>query len=190
MGKDAESYYKSLYEVAMVLNSAHAPEVVLQSIVERLAKVMGAKGCALMLLAPGGKTLLHTVAYGLSGAYLKKGPVTVDKSISESLEGKPVIIPDATKDERVQYQEQARKEGIASILSMPIKLRQEIIGVIRVYTGEPRQFTADEVFFVEAVANLGAIALENANLYVTIEKDYETIRRQMLEYYALRRYLA
>ena len=43
MGKDAESYYKSLYEVAMVLNSAHAPEVVLQSIVERLAKVMGLK---------------------------------------------------------------------------------------------------------------------------------------------------
>lgn len=72
MGKDAESYYKSLYEVAMVLNSAHAPEVVLQSIVERLAKVMGAKGCALMLLAPGGKTLLHTVAYGLSDAYLKR----------------------------------------------------------------------------------------------------------------------
>lgn len=106
------------------------------------------------------------------------------------MEGKPVIIPDATKDERFQYQEQARKEGITSILSMPIKLRQEIIGVIRVYTGEPRQFTADEVFFVEAVANLGAIALENANLYVTIEKDYETIRRQMLEYYALRRYLA
>ena len=55
MKKDAESYYKSLYEVAMVLNSAHAPEVVLQSIVGRLAKVMGAKGCALMLLAPGGR---------------------------------------------------------------------------------------------------------------------------------------
>ncbi len=186
MGKTEESYYQSLYEVAAALNSARAAEGVLQSIVENVAKAVEAKACSLMLLKPDKKTLVHTVAFGLSEWYVKKGPVSVDKSISESLEGKPVAVVDATKDERIQYREQAKKEGIASVLSVPMMLREEIIGVVRVYTAEPRHFTMDDIYFVGAVANLGAIALENAKLYETLKKDYETFRRDMLEHHPLR----
>ena len=184
MEKEVESYYQSLYEVAAAMNSAHAPEAVLQSIVERVTKAVGAKGCSLMLLTPDRKVLLHTVAYGLSDWYIKKGRVSVDKSISESLKGKPIAVLDASKDERIQYREQAKKEGIASILSVPMMLRGETIGVIRVYTAEPRQFTMDDMYFVGAVANLGAIALENARLYEAVQKDYEEFRRDMLEWRA------
>jgi GAF domain-containing protein len=137
-----------------------------------------------MLLSPDRKVLLHTVAYGLSEWYVKKGPVSADKSISEALEGKAVAILDVTKDDRIQYREQAKKEGIASILSVPVMLREENIGVIRVYTAEPCHFTMDDIYFVGAVANLGAIALENARLYEAVQKDYETFRREMLEWRA------
>ena len=92
-----------------------------------------------------------------------------------------MAVLDATKDERIQYQEQAKKEGITSILSVPMMLRDEIIGVIRVYTAEQRQFNMEDMYFVGAVANLGAIALENAKLYETLKKDYETFRSEMLE---------
>ena len=186
MEKTVESYYQSLYEVAAALNSARAPGAVLQSIVENVAKAVGAKGCSLMLLSPDKKVLHHTVAYGLSDWYVRKGPVSVDKSISESLEGKPIGVLDATKDERIQYREEAKKEGIASILSVPMMLREEVIGVIRVYAAEPRQFNMDDMYFVGAVANLGAIALENAKLYEALKKDYETFRRDMLEHHPLR----
>jgi GAF domain-containing protein len=182
MGKKEKSYYEGLYEAAAILNSARAPEAVLRSIVESVAKALGAKGCSLMLLTPDRKLLLHTVAYGLSDWYVRKGPVSADKSISEALEGKPVAVLDATRDERVQYQEQAKKEGIASILSVPMELREEIIGVVRVYTAEPRQFTIDDIYFVGAIANLGAIALENSRLYETLQQDYDTFRREMLEW--------
>ena len=160
-----EIYYQSLYEMAAALNSSHAPEAIVQSVVEGVAKAMEAKGCSLMLLSPDRKILLHTAAYGLSDWYVRKGPVSADKSISEALEGKPVAVLEATKDERVQYREQAKKEGIVSILSVPMMLREETIGVIRVYTAEPCHFTMDDMYFVGAVANLGAIALENARLY-------------------------
>jgi GAF domain-containing protein len=184
MERNREQYYTSLYEVAATLNSARAPEGVLQSIVEGVAKAMGSKACSLMLLSPDKKLLLHTVAYGLSDWYVRKGPVSADKSISETLEGKAVAILDATKDDRVQYREQARKEGIASILSVPMMLREENIGVIRVYTSEPCHFTLDDIYFVGAVANLGAIALENARLYEAVRKDYEAFRQEMLEWRA------
>ncbi len=179
-----ETYYQSLFELAAALNSARAPEAVLQSIVEGVAKTMGSKGCSLMLLSPDRKVLLHTVAYGLSDWYVRKGLVSADKSISEALAGKPIAVFDATGDHRVQYREQAKKEGIASILSVPMRLREDIIGVIRVYTAERRPFTVDDMYFVGGVANLGAIALENARLYEAVQKDYETFRRDMLEWRA------
>jgi len=182
MGKNKEVYYTNLYELAATLNSARSPESILQSIVEGVAKTMEAKGCSLMLLSPDRKVLLHTVAYGLSDSYVRKGPVSADRSISEALEGKPVAVFEATKDERIQYREQAKKEGIASILSVPMMLREETIGVVRVYTAEPCHFTMDDMYFVGAVANLGAIALENARLYEAAQKDYEAFRQDMLEW--------
>ena len=178
------SYYASLYEVAALVNSSRSPESVLSSIVEKVVKALGAKGCSIMLLTPDRKRLLHTVAYGLSDGYVKKGPVSADESISETLKGKPVAISDATLDERIQYREQKKKEGIVSILSIPMMLRDEAIGVIRVYTAEPRHFTRDDIYFVSAVANLGAIALENAKLHDSICKDYQTVTEELLEWRA------
>ncbi len=157
-----QRYYRSLYEIAAAVNSARTSDRVLSIIMETVAKALDAKGCSLMLLTPDRKALFHTAAYGLSDWYVQKGPVSADKSISEALEGKPVAIANATKDERVQYREQAKREGIASILSAPMLLREQIVGVIRVYTEERRRFTTGDIYFVQAVANLGAIALENA----------------------------
>jgi GAF domain-containing protein len=184
MESNKEQYFTSLYELAANINSARAPESILRSVVEGVARAMGAKGCSLMLLSPDRKVLLHTAAYGLSDWYVRKGPVSADRSISEALEGKPVAILDATVDPRIQYQEQARKEGIVSILSVPMMLREDIIGVIRVYSGERRYFNLDDMYFAAAVANLGAIALENARLYEAVQKDYETFRLEMLEWRA------
>jgi GAF domain-containing protein len=184
MERNKEHYYTSLYELAATLNSARAPDSILRSVAEGVAKAMGAKGCSLMLLSPDKKVLLHTVAYGLSDWYVRKGPVSADRSISEAMEGKPIAVFEATKDEQIQYREQAKKEGIASILSVPMMLREETIGVIRVYTAEPCHFTMDDIYFVGAVANLGAISLENARLYEATQKDYETFRRDMLEWRA------
>jgi GAF domain-containing protein len=166
------------------MNSANTPEDVLSSIVEDVAEALGAKGCSIMLLTPDRKRLLHTAAYGLSDWYIRKGPYLADKSIAGTLKSEPVAILDATKDERMQYPEHQEREGVASILSVPMMLRDEVIGVMRVYTAEPRHFTADDIYFVSAVANLGAIALENAELYEFVHKDYVTIRRELLEWRA------
>jgi len=184
MAEREQRYYMSLYEIAAVVNSARTPETVLGSIVESVARALETKGCSLMLLESDKKLLIHTADYGLSDQYVRKGPVSADKSIADALRGQPVAVLDAATDKRVQYRDQARKEGIASVLSVPMTLRGETIGVVRVYTAEPHQFTKDETHFVGAVANLGAIALENARLYETLEKEYDAFRLEMLEWRA------
>jgi GAF domain-containing protein len=184
MIKEKRDYYESVYEITSILNSERDPRSLLHSIVQSVAKATGAKACSLMLFTTERDVLLHTVAYGLSDWYLRKGPVTVGKIISDVLKGKPVAVLDATTDERVLYREQARKEGIVSMLSVPMKLRGEVIGVLRVYTAKPYRFTKDDIHFVETVANLGAIALENLRAYDMLQKDYETFRRDMLHWRA------
>jgi GAF domain-containing protein len=178
MEKTKKSYYQSLYEVACAVNSAIEQEAVLHCIVERMTEAMEAKGCSLMLLSPDRRQLLHTVDCGLSKGYLTKGPISTDKSVAPALEGKPVAIEDVTTDDRVQYPEQAKKEGIASILCAPMMLRGEIVGVIRVYTADRRQFDLNDMYFVGAIAHLGAIALENAKRYERLEGEYMEFRRR------------
>ena len=180
--KEKVTYYHRLYEVAEAVNSAGTPDAVRRALVESVAEALHSKACSIMLLTPDRKRLLHTVAYGLSDWYLRIGPVSADKSISEALDGKPVAVLDATEDERVQYRKQAKREGIASILSVPIMLRGQIIGVIRVYSEEPREYTEDDMYFARAVANLGAIALENARVHDSLWKEFEAFKRDILDW--------
>jgi len=177
-------YYESVYQITSTLNSTRDARTLLHSIVESVAKAMEAKACSLMLLTAEKDVLLHTVAYGLSDWYLRKGPVTVTTIISDVLKGRPVAVLDAATDERVVYREQARKEGIASMLSVPMKLKGEVIGVLRVYTAKPYRFTKDDIHFVDTIANLGAVALENLGAYDMLQKDYETFRGDLRQWSA------
>lgn len=179
-----QDYYQSLYDIASAVNSAHRSEDVLRTVVEMVAASLESKGCSLMLLAPDRKTLMHRAAYGLSDWYVRKGPVSADRSIAEALRGRPVAILNASEDDRIQYRRQAREEGIVSILCVPVMLRDEVVGVLRVYTSEPRHFTSGDTCFVGEVANLGAIALENATLREALEKDYQTLQEDMSQWTA------
>lgn len=177
-------YYESLYETISLLNSQKEPRTLLNAVVKSIAEATNSKACSLMLLTPNKEVLLHTVAYGLSDWYLRKGPVNISKAISEVLEGRPVSVPDVATDERVLYREQAQQEGIASMLSVPVKLRGDVIGVLRVYSSNPREYTEEGIRFVETTGNLAALALERTGTYEMIQQDYEAFREDMRQWQA------
>jgi GAF domain-containing protein len=87
-------------------------------------------------------------SFGLSDEYLNKGPVSALRSIAQSLEDGPVAIYDVMDDPRIQYPKEAQKEGISSILSVPIVVGGSLLGAVRVYTSEPWEFTLDDVNFM------------------------------------------
>ncbi|MCX6008527.1 MAG: GAF domain-containing sensor histidine kinase [Chloroflexi bacterium] len=169
---EAEQCYKVLYDIAHKLNSNLAPKEVLRTIVESIRDAADAKGCSLMLLTPDRQQLIHTVDCGLSNWYVRKGLVRVDAAIAQALDGKPVAILDATTDPRVQYREQAKREGVVSMLSLPLMRRGQVIGIVRIYTSELRQFSDQEIDFFSTMANLGAVALERAELLEEEKKQF------------------
>ncbi len=180
MQSQAKCYFKPLYEVATVINSSLNPQVVLQKVVEQVAQTLSCKACTLRLLDRTGTSLLASASCGLSKGYLRKGRIELLKSRIDSdvlASGKITYIQNAASDERFQYPEAAKAEGIASILVAPLLVDSKPVGVLRIYTDKERVFDADERDFLMAVSHVAAIAIENARLHEALRSDYELLTK-------------
>jgi signal transduction protein with GAF and PtsI domain len=151
--------YETLLKVTKAISHSRDPEEVVLMTVESIKTALDVKGCALFLVNRKTNELELGASYGLSSEYINKGPVSALHSISQSLQEGPVAIYDVTDDPRIQYPKEAEKEGIASILSVPIVAGGKIIGAMRVYTAQPWEFTLEDVNFVQALAQMAGMAI-------------------------------
>jgi signal transduction protein with GAF and PtsI domain len=176
---------QALIKISQSISSTLSLSVVLQMIVENATKALSMKAASIRLLSEDKKTLEVKAAYGLSKAYLEKGPVEVEKSPldMECLQCRVVPIPDIEEDRRLQYPEEIMKEGIRALLSLPLIVRGVAIGVLRVYTSQPYTFTESDIDFLIALACQGAIAIENARLFEHIKTEYEDLAKDVWKWY-------
>lgn len=168
-------FLKEVHEISRLVNSTLDLNEILQTIVDKLPKIMGMKACTIRLLQPETNKLELVAASGLSEEYLQRGSIRKEDSIFMALKGKPVSVFDAPNDKRVHYHEAIRNEGIKSILAVPIKKGREVIGVLRLLTTEHHCFTNNEVTFVTAVAEEGGSAIQNALTFKKINLLFNQI---------------
>lgn len=168
-------YLESYQNICKAISTSLALKEVLNLIVTNVVKVMNVKGSSLRLLNKETKELELAAYHGLGKAYANKGPVTFDGSITDALAGKSVSVYDITADENSKYRKEAMAEGIRSILSIPLRFGEEVIGVLRMYTSEPTEYSGEDLKFVSAIAEQAAIAIVNARVFertVSREKEY------------------
>lgn len=165
MQEEEIAYLQIFSEVSRAVLSVLDVEAVLGLIAERIVRPLGIKASALRLLDERTRRLELAASHGLTEEYLGKGALFADRSIADVLRGQPVLVENAPADDRIQYREEARAEGIASILSVPMLVKGRIIGVLRIYTAEPRRFSEKEIDLISAIAEIGAIAIDNARTF-------------------------
>jgi GAF domain-containing protein len=168
--------YETLLKVTGAISSTRDPEEVVLVAVESIKSALNVKGCTLFLFNKKNNELEIAASYGLSDEYLDKGPISAMKSIATSLSEGPVAIYDVSDDPRIQYPEAAKKEEIASILSVPIIISGEPMGALRVYTSEPWEFTLEDVNFVQAVAQMAGMAIDSCRLYQGLKESIEILK--------------
>lgn len=161
---DTDACYQAFLRTAQSLNSPLPLRQSLHLVLRSAAKALGVSGCGLVLLDSTRKHLLHVSSYGLGDWYVKKGILDVDKSIGDVLGGRPVTILDAGTDPKVQYGDEAKRAGITSMLGVPIKNKEEVIGALRAYSREKRKFNRSEIAFFGAIADACAVAVENTRM--------------------------
>lgn len=172
---DLGHYFDALYQITLRVSSSLDLPNVLAYLTEETAKAMGVKAAGVRLLDAEGARLEMAAVYGLSSEYLAKGPVELRYSRidREILSGQPQTVQDVTTDRSFQYPEQAAREGICSIASVPLIAQGQPIGVLRVYSKQRRVFTDTEIKFLTAVADLAALAIVNARLFDQVRSQYE-----------------
>ena len=164
-------YFRALHDIARAILSTLDSRQVIDLLIGKVLAIMKVKACSLRLVNETTRELELVASEGLSESYLKKGPIHMEKSIRETLKGVPVLILDATADPRIEYPHENSREGIASILSLPIIAGKRVIGILRLYSKEMRQYSGEEVAFLSAVAELAGLAIINARLYEKTKYD-------------------
>jgi signal transduction protein with GAF and PtsI domain len=168
------------FDLAVNLSGSLEVKDILRAMTADMAKALEVKGASIRLLDETKETLELVASFGLSKKYLQKGPVSAQKSIAQAMKnGKPVIILNAATDRRVQYRAMNKEEGIVTILAVPIKTKERVIGVLRLYTKAVRHFTGEEIKLVTALAYLGGLAIQNASLYLICQTEMKDLQEEL-----------
>ena len=157
---------ETLARVSEVVVSERYLDEILQLIVTVTAELTSSKICSLMLLNEAQQSLMIKATQSLSPAYRNKPPIKVGQSISGRVvkERKPISILDVTKDNGYMFPEIAKREGLRSLLSVPMIVQERVIGVLNSYTAHEHRFSEDEIRALSTIATQAAVAIEHTRL--------------------------
>ncbi|MEJ2473075.1 MAG: ATP-binding protein [Desulfobacterales bacterium] len=146
---DYKTFYHAFRDISKLMHASRSLREVQQRTVWKATELLDAKGALLRILNPETEQFEVAAAYGVGEWYLKKGPVSTQKILSD-LKGtdQVVIIEDIWHDPRVQYRKEAWDEGVRMMLDIPLTLDDRVVGRLRIYLGVPREFTDEEKSFM------------------------------------------
>ncbi|NOZ03105.1 MAG: GAF domain-containing protein [FCB group bacterium] len=178
-------FFRAFVNISKAISSTLDLQEVLDLIVKNAVEFLHLKAGAISLWNKQENRLEMIAHLNLSREFLDKGPVYADRSMPRALTTrKPVIIPNINHDSQLQYPEACKREGIKAILSIPIIFKDDVIGVLRLFDSKPRVFSAEEVEFMTALAEMGGIAINNALFMKQLKKDHAREMDELWNWYS------
>lgn len=175
----------TLYEISKLVNSILDLDLLFNTTMELVIQLLNAERGVLMLLNP--KTKKLEVA---AGKEMDKETVRDATKLSKSItarvakKGEPIICMDALSDTRFKNHKSVILHKIRSLLCVPLKTNEEVLGTIYVDSR-----LSDNVFgerdkdFLVALANLVAVAIDRARLHRKMEKETVDLKREVVKSY-------
>ena len=162
---DYQRLYNAFRDVISVVHSSVHLKDVMDLVVWKSSEILGARGAIMRLLNIETDQLEISAAYGISEAYLVKGPVSHHSTITDVCRQKKVIIiEDIRSDPRVQYPDAAWEEGCRFIIDVPLSVADDVVGILRLFFGEVRHFSETELDWIIAIAEQCSCALGKARM--------------------------
>ena len=176
------SYAKQLEAISKVsrmITSNLYLEDILKLIVTVTAEITNSKICSLMLIDEKTNELVLKATQSMSEVYNKKPHLKIGEGIAGKVAkvNEPKAVYDISSEPEYKYKDIAKKEGLKSLLSVPLAVKGKVIGVLNNYTSHPHRFTKNEISILTTVANQAAIVIENAELMVktrVIQEELQT----------------
>jgi signal transduction histidine kinase len=181
--KKIEDFYRTFWEISTQLHSSTRTQEVMQLAVTKASELMQAKGALLRLRDPETQEFKVAAACGLGEKYMHKRPVSSRSVLTDAiLNRKVLVIRDLWNAPRVEVPQEKWDEGVRMMLDVPLALKYDILGIIRIYLGEEREFDEDELDFMVALSQQCACALNTAQRIETkqAELDHLIVRTDKL----------
>jgi signal transduction histidine kinase len=171
--------FESLVSVSQTINSTLTLDDALKVITREACVLMDAKMASLLMLDATQEWLDLRASSGAGPDYVNKPRLSVGDSLLGVVvrRKKPLQVENVQTSSRYQNVEVARREGLVSLLSVPMVFGGQAIGTLNVYTREPHSFSNEEIGILAALADLSAVAMEKARLYERIVSLEEELRR-------------
>jgi signal transduction protein with GAF and PtsI domain len=173
---------RALTEISKAITSDRYLDDILTLVVTVTAKVMDSKICSLWLIDEKEKALKLRATQTISKEYLKERNLKLSEGVVGHVasNNRPMAIFDVLEEPKYKEKEMARKEGLSSMLSVPLVVKEKVIGVINCYSQKPHNFTDIEVNLLTTVANQAAVAIENTELMVKTRVIQEELESRKL----------
>jgi two-component system, response regulator PdtaR len=182
--QDYDKTIEALTVISRAITSDRYLEDILRLIVLVTAEVMNSKICSLWLLDEKTQALTIRATQSINQEYLKKRSLKVGEGIVGYVAqyNKPYCSANVLEDSRFKEKALARMLGLISLLSVPMSVRERVIGVINCYTSFPHEFTETEQNLFTTLANQAAVAIFNTELMVKSKVMQEELEvRKLIE---------
>ena len=169
----------SLSRVATTITSTLNLEQVLQTIATSVLEVTGCDASAIFVRDEREPVLRLAATHGLSPEYIRHSqtlPIEIGGRGHAAAIGWPVIVEDLHADPTLRrIAPLACEEGFLAFADLPLRVGDQVIGMLAVFYAQPHHFTEGERELLSTFADQAAIAIENARLYARTDQH---LRRQ------------
>jgi signal transduction histidine kinase len=169
----------TLTEVSCDITASLDLDEVFRRVVRHAARLLRVQAATLMLVEEMGQGLQIRATYGGSQTWMQRPWRNLATSFLGEVvcSGSPPAILDLQDKPHDPYAQLASQEGLSSLLCVPLKTSVRFLGLLTVYTTEPRRFRAEEAELLLALAAQSATAIENARLYRAMLDTQEQLRQ-------------
>ena len=169
-GKLRNEDLEALLDISKAISSTLVLDDILQMVMKRAIKLLRAERGFLMLLDSDGQ-LQYKTAYNICKESLSSDDFKISMSIANTVaqNGESIYTSDAQQDERFSKQKSVRELDLKSIMCVPLKSKEKIIGILYLdNSSKTNIFLKSDLYVFELFASQAAIAIENAKLYESL----------------------
>jgi GAF domain-containing protein len=164
-----------LLELTSSLNSSLDIKHILNNMTAEVSDALGMKGADIRLLDQRKNEIALVSSYGLSESFFNDSRINRSEMVRFVLKGETVVIENVATADSCQFKDLLKQENIGAMIMAPVRARSDIIGTMCLYSDTPRQFLTDEKAMIQALAQQGGLAIQNASLYLKVQEDKKSL---------------
>lgn len=168
----------ALSQISSALSESQDLDNTLSNALDSVLELINGDIGGILLVDTSTKSLHYHVYRGLSTKYAEKIRISVGEGIAGTVAetGEPVILEDISKDKRTANADLVNSEGLRGFVSIPLKSKERVVGVMNIASHVAGRFSVDEMSLLNSIGDYLGSTIEQARLHERLARLGERYR--------------